>query len=552
MFSPVLKDERWSAMDLNAQVTEPRTRISHLNLSKAALEKPDAVVGDGAAILEIIPSPEDKASVTRTQLRQLVEDDKAEQAANPIQQPKPLPRKRPYASFLADTLDQTSSSPDPKRYRPESVNRFITQWVESGSVSESYRERHCRSDSLLNHSDSDLISRRLTQSVPNMVNNPDAGESTKPTTPASAVSLSNPPSVKPSDAVTNAVASGNTNKSKNSVEDSGYRTLNLHLNNIFMRSRREEFPKHISDLINLVSRDRDSPEPSLNLKQENDLEKLARGAPEPLVSRFFYDSIFSGYEDVLHCSYGMPMKIQAVPYTGSWARVSCPKPDLLFGYDQDSELPQHRLLKSLSDEMTATTSRQAYPFLVVEFKGDSPGSCGSLWVGTNQCLGGAASCVNLAERLTNRLRGCKNDEIRLFNSAVFSITMSGTEARLFISWKHDELKYYLQDVKTFAVQEPDQYLQFRKYVRNILDWGKDQRLTEVRDSLDKLIEESRKRASAIAKSRRSPSHDHLERNSTRKRNARGAAEFCPSPSHDDSTKSSIGENNAVTVGTGAT
>jgi hypothetical protein len=33
-------------------------------------------------------------------------------------------------------------------------------------------------------------------------------------------------------------------------------------------------------------------------------------------------------------------------------------------------------------------------------------------------------------------------EVTLGNSAVFSIAMNGTEARLYISWKHDKLNFY--------------------------------------------------------------------------------------------------------------
>lgn len=33
-----------------------------------------------------------------------------------------------------------------------------------------------------------------------------------------------------------------------------------------------------------------------------------------------------------------------------------------------------------------------------------------LWVATSQCLGGSASCVNIAERLNDRLRQCKSSE----------------------------------------------------------------------------------------------------------------------------------------------
>ncbi|MCJ1467512.1 hypothetical protein MMC07_006137 [Pseudocyphellaria aurata] len=443
-----------------------------------------------------------------------------EESLQPIQQPKSLTRKRPYISFLTDTVDQPWS-PRPKRYRPESVDRFVTQWVESVSGPESYRERHCRSDSLLNHPDGDFISRRLTQSVPNMVNNCDAEGSTVPTTPESAVSRSNLQSFEPSDAATSADVTSDaytTKSKKHLVEDQSYRSVNLDLNNIFMRSKREEFPEHISDLINLVSRGRNSPEPSFDPEQEDELEELARGAPETEVQTYFHKWIFSGSKNLLHCSDRMPMANHAVPSTCKQHKVSNPKPDLLFGYKRNLALPQHRLLGPLSKEMTATSSNQAYPFLLIEFKADSPSGNGSLLVATNQCLGGAASCVNLVERLNDRLKACKDDENRPLNSAAFSVAMNGTEARLFISWKHD-VNYYLQDVRGFLLSEADHYLLFRKYMRNILDWGKDDRLNQIRESLDKLLEENRKMATAISKSRSSPSDDESGRNSKAKRNA---------------------------------
>jgi hypothetical protein len=117
------------------------------------------------------------------------------------------------------------------------------------------------------------------------------------------------------------------------------------------------------------------------------------------------------------------------------------------------------------------------------------------------------SCVNMAERLNEQLRKCVSDKIQAIDSAEFSIAMNGTEARLYISWKHNELDYYMRKVKSFLLQEPDHYIEFRKYVRNIIDWGKDSRLKEIRGSLDTLLEESRLGASEAAKSRQPPSDD---------------------------------------------
>jgi len=73
--------------------------------------------------------------------------------------------------------------------------------------------------------------------------------------------------------------------------------------------------------------------------------------------------------------------------------------------------------------------------------------------------------------------------------------MKGIEARFHISWKHNEHDFYTRMVDGFLLQSPEHYLKFRKYVRNIIDWGKDKRLNETRDSLDSLLEENRKTAS---------------------------------------------------------
>ncbi|KAF4498618.1 hypothetical protein FAGAP_5204 [Fusarium agapanthi] len=85
--------------------------------------------------------------------------------------------------------------------------------------------------------------------------------------------------------------------------------------------------------------------------------------------------------------------------------------------------------------------------------------------------------------------------------------MSGTEARLYISWKRNELDYYMANVDSFLLQDPEHYLKFRKYVRNIIDWGRGGRLEGIRKSLDILLEESRKTTSVAAKSRMPPSVD---------------------------------------------
>lgn len=73
-----------------------------------------------------------------------------------------------------------------------------------------------------------------------------------------------------------------------------------------------------------------------------------------------------------------------------------------------------------------------------------------------------------------------------------------------MSWKSNELDYCTRKVRSFALQQPEHYVQFRKYVRNIIDWGNDKRLKEIRRSLDDLFEEGRLKTAQAAKSRPPP------------------------------------------------
>ncbi|TAQ85520.1 hypothetical protein B7494_g6176 [Chlorociboria aeruginascens] len=463
-----------------------------------------------------------------TTKRLRIETEEAEQEAKTVQQqPKPLPLKRPHASLLEDLVNP---SPAPKRYLPESVDSFVTQWVESASGSESYRGRHCRSDTLLSYLDGDIIPRRLTKSAPNMEYKRDADGFVLPPTPASTRShsyranaeddprvSSYAKSITPSDISGAFTGSGR----RSLVEDPYYRDMNLASNNIYIRDFYEEFPEDIAGLVNHVRKDRDSPGLSSDqLKQNTRLYDLEMGTAEPAVENYFKANIFPepGRSDSLKRIDKNPIAKQVVPSVGSNLKVSTPVPDMLYGYNRLGAFPQQQTqLISMGTEIIANSQGLIFPFFVIEFKADGPGGSGSMWVATNQCLGGSASCVNIAERLNRQLRQCKNKEVRPINSAAFSIAMNGTEARLYVSWKHDELKYYMQKIDSFLLQKPKDYVEFRRYVRNIIDWGKDKRLKEIRDSLDNLLEENRKIASQQAKSRPPPSSNDSASSSSQKR-----------------------------------
>ncbi|KAL2260363.1 hypothetical protein VTK26DRAFT_5650 [Humicola hyalothermophila] len=229
------------------------------------------------------------------------------------------------------------------------------------------------------------------------------------------------------------------------------------------------------------------------------------GASEPEVKKYFYDRVFPdpGPEDSLQLCERQPMARSMVPNASSKLKVSTPVPDLLYGYNRSQGFRQQQTqLISMGSEMMGTNQPRSliYPFFLVEFKGDG----GMMWVATNQCLGGAATCVSIAERLNDHLRNCNSNEIRVVDSAAFSIAMNHAYAQVYISWRHGESEYNMAQIRSFLLQDPEHYIDFRRMVRNILDWGRDERLTDIRTSLDKLLEEGRKQTSAAAKYRQPP------------------------------------------------
>ena len=417
-----------------------------------------------------------------------------------LRQPKPKPPKSSYASFLKDFVDPGCPGPC-----PNSVHTSVSEWLESIG---SDREESCQSDSHLHRADDGPISRQLTRSAPEMAHTRDVDGFAMPSVPASIENRTDTDaaSVAPSDVTGSARSSGR----RSLVEDPLYRKANLAENNIYLRPLREQLPKHISDLIDDVRRDRDSPGPSPDqVSQDAALNELWMGAGESQVEDYFRDKIFpkTAPGDSLDRTHRQPMAKHTVPNSGSNLKVSNPVPDMLYGYSRygafsKAQQTQFNLMRNI---MVANSQDSIYPFFVIEFKGDGPSGGGSMWVATNQCLGGSASCVNTAERLSRQSKRYKSDRIRPFDSAVFSIAMNGTQARLYISWKHNELDYYMASIDNFQLQKAEDYLEFRRWVLNIIDWGKNQRLKEICDALDSFLKESKTTTSETAISHQPPS-----------------------------------------------
>ncbi|KAN0076315.1 hypothetical protein V8E54_006457 [Elaphomyces granulatus] len=127
-------------------------------------------------------------------------------------------------------------------------------------------------------------------------------------------------------------------------------------------------------------------------------------------------------------------------------------------------------LVSLGTTPIANSNGVLFPFFLAELKSDGPCGDGSLWVATNRCLSGSATCLNILSRLN------------IPESIVFSLAMSGTEGRLYVSWKEGP-KFLMLKIADFMLQRPKEHIELQQNIKNILDWGREERLCHVQESL---------------------------------------------------------------------
>ncbi|WKT48624.1 hypothetical protein QSH57_013554 [Fusarium oxysporum f. sp. vasinfectum] len=262
------------------------------------------------------------------------------------------------------------------------------------------------------------------------------------------------------------------------VESALYRDCNLALNNILLLDSRTELPPHISTLVESLKKGRSSPEP---MPQDNDdLYDMEAGASEAKVEDFVRNNVIplSSGIDKIKRSDRVFVGRAIIPITNPYARISVPVPDLLYGYRLSAfEQDQRMQIATCGNFAFANSEGLTFPFFAVEFKGDGPSSKAS------------TACIHISEKLKDRLEKCKDIEpSKPLDSTSFSVAMNGTEARLHVSWKDGDF-IYTQKIKTFILQRPEEFLEFRRFVRNIIDWGRDERLECIKSGLDVLIEE---------------------------------------------------------------
>lgn len=249
-------------------------------------------------------------------------------------------------------------------------------------------------------------------------------------------------------------------------------------------------------LFRLIFRDRASPGPHVDrFAADVILQGFDNGAAEADVQAYFQREFFD-LTPPLRYDTGRLFTAQFRARIAGDAFISTPRPDGTVGYNRAAGgFPQRRQqLTKAGAEIVANGDGLLLPFLVVEYKGDDRTSQGKLYTAANQVMGGSATSVQMAESLNRRLEQSWRaagtptsfrSPPTSINTTIFSLVTNGMVARLCATRRHGD-EYKMQRIGIYLLQRPENMIDLRKHIMNILDWGQNERLASIQAALDEI------------------------------------------------------------------
>lgn len=299
-----------------------------------------------------------------------------------------------------------------------------------------------------------------------------------------------------------------------------YKRQRLEPNGIFYKPKGVEIPAEVALLWQRIQDSCSLPKPkSKRLRLEmGALEVLQeQGGLESEVRDFFKRSLLPGEGqlvdfglDTIKLSESAMFDRSAVPeiMPSPRYRISTPYPDFAYGFrNNSSDVFSAAQMLASSDMIPAwglavKSGGISFPFLTAEIKGHGPAN-GNLWAGFNQSAGGSATCVNIINNLNVLLEKTHPDMTPVDNT-VFGVVADQNWAELHVTWSPDRAKYYTKRLRRFGLWDAQAYVDLRKCVYAILQWGQETRLPDIRNALNAIMGGNQVEASTRARSRSPP------------------------------------------------
>lgn len=193
-----------------------------------------------------------------------------------------------------------------------------------------------------------------------------------------------------------------------------------------------------------------------------------------------------------------------------------PKPDKAFGYSEKAftrkQLATIDLLTDPFKRSYATPDKELlFPFLDDEFK--SQGKGGSHVIATNQAAGAGAVAMNGLVELTRR--GLGLDTLDYDEPQFFSLSVDHSTVHVYVHWlsvdaEDGQFRFHVERLSLHDLRDLDGLRAVHRTVKNILDWGRKERLPAICKLLDTYRDELQ-REKAMAEAEAKASAEEAER-----------------------------------------
>ena len=167
-----------------------------------------------------------------------------------------------------------------------------------------------------------------------------------------------------------------------------------------------------------------------------------------------------------------------------------PKPDLAFGYSETAfNHKQLMAIDLLVDQFgrsyAVPDKKLRFPFLDIEFK--SQAKNGTHFVATNQIANASSIAMNGSLELTRRISG--EGDLDLNEPQFFSLSMDHASACVNVHWlstsaDDGQFSFHVEGLSKHFLDDVDGLRAVRRAVKNILDYGADERLRTLCEALD--------------------------------------------------------------------
>ena len=240
----------------------------------------------------------------------------------------------------------------------------------------------------------------------------------------------------------------------------------------------------------IIDRKRTSPSPHGQelISTRKELSSLANADEGIIRTGFSSTKLFpsqADYNDNIATGASIPFDRSALPFVHgfNYPLIVTPTPDLHYGYPRRSfDTTEFGTMQYPRLEPYASPNSANF---WLEFKSGSRG--GTHWVAENQNAGSGSHCVNSIETLMNYTRG--KEQHKMVESVAFSCVADTYFASIWVHWyeHEDNPRFVSSEIDSYRLKKPEDLSKFRSSVRNIIEYGIEERLTTIKDALRDLL-----------------------------------------------------------------